>query len=95
MQNEVQTIISEITLLGDTCSNATEFEEKFLSEGLSDKFNALLPKCTPKSIKRTKEQKQQSRKIAKGMLRENQDELIADTLTHVASRSMNDLKTKQ
>ena len=54
MQNEVQTFIADITLLGNTCSSATEFEEKFASEGLSDRFNAILPKCTPKPVKNDK-----------------------------------------
>ena len=75
MQHEVQTFITDITLLGDACSSATEFEEKFVSEGLSDRFNGILPKCTPKPVKMTKEQKQQSRTITKEMLVENREEL--------------------
>ena len=94
MQNEVQTFIADITLLGNTCSSATEFEEKFASEGLSDRFNAILPKCTPKPVKMTKEQKQQSRKIAKEILVENRDELLSDTVDHVANRGMNELRDK-
>ena len=94
IQNEVQAFIADITLLGNSCNSATEFEEKFVSEGLSDRFNAILPKCTQKPIKMTKEQKKQSRKIAKEILAENKDELIDDALTYVANRGMNDLRDK-
>lgn len=92
MQNEVETFIADVTLLGNHCNSATEFEEKFVSEGLSDRFNAILPKCTQKSVKMSKEQKKQTRKIAKEMLAENKGELMEDTLTYVANRSMNDLR---
>lgn len=94
MQNEVQAFIDDMTLLGNGCSSSTEFEEKFVSEGLSDRFNAILPKCTQKPVKMTKEQKKQSRKITKEILTENKDELIDDTLTYVANRGMNDLRDK-
>lgn len=45
-------------------------------------------------MKMTKEQKKQSRKIAKEILAENKDELIDDALTYVANRGMNDLRDK-
>lgn len=94
MQNEVQAFIADITLLGNSCNSATEFEQKFVSEGLSERFNAILPKCIQKPVKMTKEQKKQSRKIAKEILAENKDELIDDALTYVANRGMNDLRDK-
>lgn len=94
MQNEVQAFIADITLLGNSCNSATEFEQKFVSEGLSERFNAILPKCIQKPVKMTKEQKKQSRKIAKEILAENKDELVDDALTYVANRGMNDLRDK-
>lgn len=45
-------------------------------------------------MKMTKEQKKQSRKIAKEILAENKDELVDDALTYVANRGMNDLRDK-
>ena len=84
VQGEVDAFISETSLLGNSCNSATEFEEKFVSSGLSAKFTAILPKCTPKSVKMTKEQKQYSRKVAKEIIMENKDELIVDNiLEHV------------
>lgn len=94
MQNEVQAFIADITLLGNSCNSATEFEQKFVSEGLSERFNAILPKCVQKPVKMTKEQKKRSRKIAKEILAENKDELVDDALTYVANRGMNDLRDK-
>lgn len=94
MQNEVQAFIADITLLGNSSNSATEFEQKFVSEGLSERFNAILPKCIQKPVKMTKEQKKQSRKIAKEILAENKDELVDDALTYVANRGMNDLRDK-
>lgn len=88
VQGEVDTFISETNLLGNSCNSATEFEEKFVSTGLSDKFTAILPKCTPKSVKMTKEQKQYSRKVAKEIIMENKDELIVDNILEHVERDV-------
>ena len=90
--SEVNTFIEDVTTLGNSCNSAAEFEEKFVSTGLSDRFNAILPKCTPKSTKMTKEQKQQSRKIAKEIFMENKNEIIKDEVTYIAGRALNEVK---
>ena len=42
-----------------------KFEEQFAATGLSDRYNALLAKCTPKPVQMTNQQEQESRRIAK------------------------------
>lgn len=92
IQGEVDSFIKQMTVLGEGCANATAFEEKFVSTGLSDKFNTILPKCTPKTVRMTKEQKQQSRKYAKEILHENKEELIASTVKNVADMAVTKAK---
>ncbi|MEA4854087.1 MAG: hypothetical protein VB082_07410 [Christensenella sp.] len=84
MKNEVDCFIAELIALGENCSNATEFEERFVSTGLADRFYTILPKCTPRPVKMTKEQKHESRKIAKEIIAGNKGELLKDALTDVA-----------
>ena len=86
MQIEFNRFCEKITTLGEQCGSATEFEEKFVSTGLSDQFNAILPKCTPKSRKMTSEEKQQSKKLVKEMISENKKEILTDALTDAAER---------
>ena len=78
MQAEVAAFVEKITALGQSCTDAAEFETQFASCGLSDEFNALLPKCTPKPHKMTKEEKEQSRAIAREMLAANKKEILTD-----------------
>ena len=61
MQSEVDSFMEELVVLGESCFNAAEFEGRFASAGLSDRFNAILPKCTPRPAKMTKEQKRESK----------------------------------
>lgn len=94
IQNEVQAIIENIISLGESCDNAVDFEERFVSEGLLDKYNDIFHKCMPKPAKVTKDQKQESINITKEMLKENRDELVSDAFCQVADRGMNDLRDK-
>jgi len=64
---EVDAFIDEINLLGETSSDAMDFESRFAATGLSEQFNVLLTKCTPKAYKMSKEEKQVVKETKKEM----------------------------
>ena len=64
---EVDAFIDELNLLGETSSDAMEFETRFASNGLNEQFNDLLTKCVPKAYEMTKEEKQVVKETKKEM----------------------------
>ena len=82
---EVQDFINEITALGEQSESSVEFEQQFAARGLSEKFNGLLTKCTPKAVKMTSEQKAQCRRTLKKMLNENKGEILQDVTQNVVA----------
>ena len=99
LQGEMDAFISELELLGEQCKDATEFEAKFVELGLSDQFNGIIPRCTPKPVKITKEDRRNMWKKTKEMVRENKKELIqseAETVgKHILSEVSLDLYEKK
>lgn len=85
MQAEVNSFIQEVTALGESCVNASDFEAKFVSTGLGDKFMSILPKCTPIAQKITTEQKQYSREVMKEIIKEDKNRIIEDATKDVLS----------
>ncbi len=67
LKDEVNSFIADITALGNSSGNAADFESKFVSSGLMDRFNSLIPRCPQKPREMTKEEKAQSKEIAKEM----------------------------
>ena len=90
LKSEMDMFIKDTQALGEKCSSASEFEQQFSTSELLNRFNTLVPKCTPKSKKMTKEEKKQSVKIAKDILYENRAEIAKDTLKDTANRIIND-----
>lgn len=84
VQGEVNDFIRSITALGETCANATEFEAKFNSQGYSARFNSLIPKCTPKPARITKEDRKRFRSNAREIISENKEELLKDAASEAA-----------
>lgn len=62
---ELDILFGEMHALGDQCSDYHEFEEKFNSTGLSERYNSFFSKCTPKPVQMTQEQKKEALKMAK------------------------------
>ena len=85
---EVNSFIAEINSLGEGCVDCTEFEAKFVSSGLSDKFNSLLTRCTPKPYQMTTEEKQFAKDTAKQMFKENRSEIIKHEISEIADHIM-------
>ena len=67
VQPEVDVFTRDILALGESCSDATEFEAKFASSGLSDRFNAIITKCVPIEQEMTDEQKAYSKQVRREM----------------------------
>ena len=91
MKNDVSKFIAETEALGENCPDSTVFEAQFASTGLSDRFNALIGKCVPKTVKMTKEQKQTSKEVMKDMLYENRRDIAEDALKDAAEDVMDNI----
>lgn len=74
LRPEVDAFCAEVVALGEQCADFNTFEDRFASEGLSEKFVALICQCAQKSSPQTKEQRRESLKTAKSMMRENRKE---------------------
>jgi len=87
VKEDVDELIFQINSLGEQCSDVMEFETQFAQSGLSDKFNQVLAKCTPKPVSLSEEEKQHSREVTAQMMRDSKGEIakgiakdIADTV---------------
>ena len=89
-RGEMERFVQDTVALGERCGSASEFEQQFVASGLSDRFNALIPRCTPKARKMTKEEKQQSKRIARDIMNENRGEIAKDAFAEASSRVLND-----
>ena len=65
LKGEFESLCAEMHSLGDRCTDYYQFEELFASTGLSDRYNGLLARCTPKPVQMTAAQKQESLRMAK------------------------------
>ena len=88
VRGDVDSFIQDTKSLGEHCGSAAEFEQAFVSSGLSDRFNALIAKCTPKARKMTKEEKQHSMSVTKNLLYEQRSELAKDAASEVIGHYM-------
>lgn len=83
LRPEVDTFCAEVIALGEQCADFNTFENRFASEGLSEKFVALICQCTQKASPQTKEQRRESLNTIKSMMRENRKETaeyLADSI---------------
>lgn len=67
LQGVVDSFIRDMQVLGEGCGNPGEFEAAFVSTGLSDRFNALIPQCTPKAVELSQQDQQYSQQVAAEM----------------------------
>lgn len=84
VQTDLDKFISEINTLGENSDDASAFEANFTSSGLSERFNTLITRCTPKPYKMTAEDKKYSRSVAMEMLKEDKNRIIKDALKDAA-----------
>ena len=78
LKPEVEAFINEINKLGDGAIDAVDFENKFASSELSERFNSLLTRCIPKVYNMTNEEKQHSKETAKEIFKEDRSRIIKE-----------------
>ena len=84
---EVEAFVQEINQLGNLVTDAVEFENKFVSSGLSERFNNLLTRCIPKAYNMTAEEKQHSKETAKEIFKEDRSRIIKEAAAEVADHA--------
>lgn len=85
MQGPVDEFIKQAAALGEDCASAGEFEERFVSTGLSDMFSGLLTKCVPKARKMTREEKKAALKTTKDILLQSKSDIAQYAAESIAT----------
>lgn len=97
-RENVEKFVQDLNALGESCGDTAEFEARFESEGLSKRFNELIPKMTQKAAPVTQEQKEYSKQVAKEMLKEDKGriakDLVGDVLDTVELKAESELITQ-
>ena len=88
VQEEVNAFVAQVQALGEQSADAQQFEAVFVSSGLSDRFNAILPKCTPKAVTPTAEQQAYSKQVRREMWEEQKAQIGQDILDDVTESAM-------
>lgn len=84
LQPEVDSFVAQLRELGERSGDAAAFEAEFAVSGLSDRFNALLPRLTPIAQQMTAEQQQYSRQVRREVLGESAGRVVKDIAADVA-----------
>ena len=84
LKAEVENFIKEINQLGESATDAVDFENKFVSSGLGERFNGLLTRCIPKAYNMTNEEKQHSKETAKEIFKEDRSRIMKEAVADVA-----------
>ena len=84
LKDEVDRFAAELMALGEESPNAGVFEEKFVSSGLSARFNSILPRLTPVAQAMTAEQKQYSKQVSREVMGHTKRQLVKDIAADVA-----------
>lgn len=97
LQPELDSFMTQITALGENSTSAAEFEEKFQASGLSDRFNALVSRCTPQAYQMTEADKAHARQTAKEIFCEDENRILReagkDLAESVALKAESDINT--
>ena len=87
VQPEVDTFIKAVIALGEGSADAAAFEAEFVSSGLSNQFNAILPKCSPKAVPVSAEYQAYTEKV-QAEFKEERKKQFADTLINDVTDSV-------
>ena len=83
MANEVESFSQEVLSLAEKCDDSIKFEAEFASKGLSEKFNSLIMRCTPKPYEMSAEEKTASKEVRKELFEENKGQLAKDIVNDI------------
>jgi len=99
MKGEFEIFKSDLLALAESSADSQAFEAAFMSSGLSDRYNGLLTRCTPKPYEMTEADKAASKEVRKQMFEENKEQIAKDILSDAADSVMmkaeSDLITKR
>lgn len=84
LKNDVTTFCDQLNELGNSVDNAIEFENEFAAQGYQEKFNYLISCCTPKAYKMTAEEKENSKKVAKEIFKEDRSRITKEAVADIA-----------
>lgn len=87
VQPEVDVFVTLVTALGEKSVDAASFEVEFVSLGLSEKFNSILPKCFPKAVPVSAEYQVYTEKV-QAEFKEERKKQFADTLINDVTDSV-------
>lgn len=87
VQHEVDAFIESVIALGERSSDAAAFEADFVSSGLSEQFNKILPKCSPKAVPVSAEYQEYTEKV-QAEFKEERKKQFADTLINDVTESV-------
>ncbi len=88
VKSDVDGFRDELLALAENCGDATSFEATFVSSGLSDRFNNLIIRCTPKPYQMSEDEKAYSKAVSKQMFEENKGQIAKDIAADVAESAM-------
>lgn len=72
---EVADFVRDVTALGERSADVAAFEAEFAACGLSERFNSLVSRCTPRAHEMTDEERAHSRQTAREILKEDHPHL--------------------
>lgn len=84
---ELDRFVSDVYELGERSASSQQFESAFVSTGLSDRFNSLIAKCTPRARAMTAEEKAESKRLVRESLASR------DTAGHIAGDVLDGVQT--
>jgi len=87
LKPEVEAFIDDINQLGNAATDAVDFENKFASSELSERFNSLLTRCIPKAYNMTNEEKQHSKETAKEIFKEDRSRIVKEAAAEVVDHA--------
>lgn len=84
---EYKRFVSDVYELGERSGSPQQFESDFVSTGLGERFNSLIAKCRPKARAMTAEERAESKRLTKEMLRDK------STAKHITDTVLDSAKT--
>lgn len=75
---EIDAFSKDVTKLGEACSDAEEFERRFASERLFERFSSLVCKCTQRNTKMNASDIKRSVKTTGEILGNNKKQIVKD-----------------
>lgn len=83
LQPEVDAFLLALNQLGEASADVASFEAAFAADGLSDTFNSLVSRCTPKAYQMTEQDKAYSKQVARELYEEDKERIHKELLEDI------------